>query len=78
MTKLTLCPVVKPFCVIEAVKPLDHNNQRLDHCRGSDDVIAVDVRVKRSRNAGDDASRRYTPTSLIRGCLAGEILDCYA
>jgi len=78
MMKVTLCPVVEPFCVIEAVKPLDGDNQRVDHCCRSDDVIAVDVRVRRDRNAAADANQRYTPRLPIRECLAGQILDCYA
>ena len=78
MIKLTLCPVVEPFRVIEAIKPLDGDNQRAHRCCGSSDVIAVDVRVRRDRNAADDANRLYAPPLPIGEDLAGQILDCYA
>jgi len=78
MIKLILCPVVDPFRVIEATKPLDGDNQCVDHRCRSDDVVAVDVRVRRGCNAADDANQRYTPILPIRECLAGQILDYYA
>lgn len=78
MIKIILCPVVEPFRVIAAVKPLDGDNQRADQCCGSNDVVAVDVRVRRDRNAADDAKQRYTPPLPVREGLTGQILDCYA
>jgi hypothetical protein len=78
MIKLTLCPVVKPFFTAEASKPLDSGSEHVDHCRGSDDVIAVNVRVRRPCNPIPDASRWYMPTSPARDALAGQILDFYA